>query len=288
MKKLFVLLLLIALTISAQAQSTQLPHPDVALRAGEAVPKVLLVGTFHFGYPGLDTHKTADSLKVDILSPQKQKEVEELVDYIARFKPTKIMVEAGRNTGYLMHEYRGWKKGEEKLDRQEIDQICYRLLDRFQLDTLYGVDAQSFTREYSRSAADSAGINPLLRKIYADREIEVSKFDDRYWAWYDQDDVLTYQLPLLDYFKYQNSDAVINRMHGHYILNDSSTDYHVIDGLTLNWYSRNLRIFKNIQNIESTGEDRILILFGAGHLAILKQQFIASPEYELISFGDLD
>lgn len=262
-------------------------HPDKVLRAGRKAPKVLLVGTFHFGYPGLDEHKTDEAYKIDILSPQKQKEVKELVDYIARFKPTKIMVESGPNTGYLMHEYRRWKKGEDELDRQEIDQICYRLLDQFHLDTLYGVDAASFSRQYSRSAKDSASVNPIFRKIYANTDVAVSDYDDRYWEWYDLDDKWTYEMPLLEYFKYQNSDIVINRMHGHYILSDESKDYNAVDGLALNWYSRNLRIFKNIQTIDTDENDRILVLFGAGHLAILKQQFSASPEYDLVSFGEL-
>ena len=82
---------------------------DETLRGDNKVPQVLLVGTFHFGYPGLDTHKTAEEHKVDINSPQRQKEVEALVDYIARFKPTKIMVETGANTGFLMERYRDWQ-----------------------------------------------------------------------------------------------------------------------------------------------------------------------------------
>ncbi len=40
--------------------------------------------------------------------------------------------------------------------------------------------------------------------------------------------------------------------------------------------------------IEQTLADRIMILFGSGHLAILKQQLEATPEYELVKFGDLE
>ena len=72
---------------------------------GKNRAEVLLVGSFHFGYPGQDAHKTSEEDKIDILSEEKQKEVQELSDYIARFKPTKIMVETGANTGYLMRRY---------------------------------------------------------------------------------------------------------------------------------------------------------------------------------------
>jgi len=62
----------------ANGQSNPIKSPaEFFPKKGER-PDVLLVGTFHFGYPGQDAHKTAEDKKVDILSEQKQKEVEEL------------------------------------------------------------------------------------------------------------------------------------------------------------------------------------------------------------------
>ena len=107
--------------------------------------------------------------------------------------------------------------------------------------------------------------------------------------WYDIDDKLTYEMPLLDYFKFQNSDKVIDRMHGHYVLDDGYDDTNSMDGwFLMSWYSRNLRIFKNLQRIKTTEGDRILVIFGAGHISILKHQLEASPEYELVKFNDLE
>lgn len=56
--------------------------------------KVLVVGTFHFDYPGLDEVKTAENDKIDVLTEPKKSEVTALVNYIKRFKPTKIAIEA--------------------------------------------------------------------------------------------------------------------------------------------------------------------------------------------------
>ena len=113
-------------------------------------------------------------------------------------------------------------------------------------------------------------------------------YDSRYWDWYDEKDKMAYQMPLLDYFKLANTEKNIKRGHGHYIINDGYDDYHNMDGwFLLNWYSRNLRIFKNIQSIETDASDRILVLFGGGHMGILMQQFEATPEYELVMFNDL-
>ncbi|MEL6942873.1 MAG: hypothetical protein AAFO82_09410, partial [Bacteroidota bacterium] len=74
--KLITSLLAALFFLSTQAQQTY-QDPDNILIGGDKVPKVLLVGTFHFGYPGLDEHKTAEKNKVNIKSKEKQKEVKE-------------------------------------------------------------------------------------------------------------------------------------------------------------------------------------------------------------------
>lgn len=282
-------LLLLALSVlSSILMSGQPVDTDTYLRNGEKVPQVLLLGTFHFGFPGLDTHKTKDEYKLDILSDQRQEELHELLDYIKRFNPTKIMIEAGRNTGYLMHRMRRWKRGEEKLGRRESDQLAIRLADELGLDTIYGVNASSLLWDMENSK-DSLAFRDIMKSIFADRPEKSNGFDERYMSWYDEVDRFTYESRLLDFFKYSNSDFNVERMHGHYVLNDGYDDYNNMDGwFLLEWYSRNLRILKNIQRIETSKDDRILVLFGLGHIGILKQQFESLPEYELVKFSDLE
>lgn len=285
MKHLIVLMFIAIIACSMSAQSLD---PDQYLSGEDKVPEVLLVGTFHFGYPGLDGHKTKDEYKLDILSDQRQEELRELLDYIKKFKPTKIMIESGRNTGYLMNRMRRWEKGEEELGRRESDQIAIRLAHELELDTIYGIDAPSLMNEMFQSK-DSTAFQSFFANIFEERDEMQNKFENRYWNWYDVQDQLTYEMRLLDFFKFQNTDEVIERMHGHYVLDDNYDDYNSMDGwLLLNWYSRNLRIIKNLHRIETNEDDRIMILFGAGHMAILKQQLEATPEYELIKFGDLE
>jgi len=285
MKKIVTLFIFISLTTLLNAQYED---PDIYLRGNDQVPQILLLGTFHFGYPGLDTHITKDENKLDILSTQRQQELTDLLTYIKLFKPTKIMIETESNTGYLMDRMRNWKAGEEKLGRRESDQIAIRLADQIGLDTIYGVDADGLAYELFQSQ-DSIQAEQLLGKYFAEREDNTNVFDQRYWNWYEKQDVLAYESNLLDHFKYMNDEKFIKRMHGHYILSDQHSDYNKMDGwLLLNWYSRNLRIVKNIQKIDTNPDDRILVLFGAGHIAILMQQFEASPEYELVQFKNLD
>jgi len=52
------------------------------------------------------------------------------------------------------------------------------------------------------------------------------------------------------------------------------------------WFNRNLRIFRNIQKINAKPADRILVIFGAGHMTLLNSFFDASPEYKLLKVND--
>ena len=52
------------------------------------------------------------------------------------------------------------------------------------------------------------------------------------------------------------------------------------------WFNRNLRIFRNIQRLNTTAEDRILVIYGAGHMNLLNIFFESSPEYELLEVND--
>jgi len=65
-------------------------------------PKILVLGCFHFEYPGMDVHKTNQDDKIDVLSEARQLEMQELIDYIKKFKPNKIAIEAfGRDPEFF-------------------------------------------------------------------------------------------------------------------------------------------------------------------------------------------
>lgn len=291
-KLIVVLFTLFMINVAGQAQSItdkNFLDPDVFLVGDKALPKVLLVGTFHFGYPNLDEHKTEEEDQVNIFSAKKQKELKVLLDYLAKFKPTKIVVEAGVNSGYLMRRYEGWEAGTRQLGAQEVEQIGFRLMKRFELDTIYGCDAPGLTRKMSNSK-DSAAFRPFLEETFAGYDWRSDDpIDAKYNDYYDYDDKLSARTHLFDYFKYMNSDKVLRRSHGAYLIGDFKLDNERgADALSLYWYSRNLNIFRHIQKVGATSEDRVLVLFGAGHIPILKHLFESSPEFEVVPFGGLE
>lgn len=262
--------------------------PDKILQRNKKAPKVLLIGSWHFNYPGLDANVTKEKDRINIYSQQRQKELAELLDYIAAFKPTKIMLESGRITGYLTYNYKEWKAGKAKLHASERSQIGLRLMERFKLDTVYGVDdgALLMDMRYDTTFQSTPYIDSITRRHYFGGNDSIGT---RYKAFYEYEAKYQVKNTLLNSFKYLNSDKVLNRYFGAYIAGGqfASSGDEGPDALSLFWVNRNLRIFRNIQRIAITENDRILVLFGAGHIAILKWLFECSPEYELVKFGEL-
>ncbi|WP_051417387.1 DUF5694 domain-containing protein [Sediminibacterium salmoneum] len=262
--------------------------PDKILQKNKKVPKVLLVGSWHFDYPGLDANVTKEKDRINIYSEERQKELAKLINYIAAFKPTKIMLESGAITGYLTHNLKEWKAGKAKLYASERSQIGIRLMDKLKLDTVYGVDDGALLMDllYDTSFKSTPYIDFITKRHYFGGS---DSTHSRYKKFYDYQDKYELNNTLLESFKYLNSDKVLNRYFGAYIAGGqfTSIEDEGPDALSMFWMNRNLRIFRNIQRIKTTGDDRILILFGAGHIAILKWLFECSPEYQVVKFGDV-
>ena len=81
----------------------------------------------------------------------------------------------------------------------------------------------------------------------------------------------------------------ILNMHGNYLVDHFKvgvgSEYPGVDVMTA-WYNRNLRIFANLQRITEPPGERLLIIYGAGHVPILRHCAEASPEYDLVEVSD--
>jgi len=244
--------------------------------------KVLVVGTFHFNYPGLDALKTEETEKIDVLKEPKKTEVTELVEYIKRFKPTKIAIEAKPGNGWT-NKLKAYKKGEHRDQRGERYQLAMRIATDMNIDTLYSVDATALSNDLWKR--DSTFYKSLTNKI--DRDLE-----DPYWDiakdYFDYREKQIKKTPIIDVFKYMNSREGHNANFGLYLTGSFATgEGQGADNFTMWWYNRNARIFANIINITESPDDRILVIFGNGHAAILRQFFEASPQYDFIEFDGL-
>ncbi len=286
---------LISCTVTAQKVNWKKINsfkPDNILLNGERRPtKVLLLGAFHFGYPNLDGHKTDSSKYIDVKSPQRQKEMQELADVVKRFQPTRIYVESNHEE-WVDSLYEAYKKGNYKLGRNEIFQLGFRIAGQLKHSKIYSVDTWPFSNEFSRkySWIDSLWENNL----------PVDSVRDKYWAakyseWYKATDSVETGMTMLENFLLMAEPTTLQRMHGHYVATGFNTarpdsganGQQGPDALSIWWVNRNLRIFNNILRTQPSANDRILVLFGNGHMPLLRQCFYSSPEFEMVELKSL-
>lgn len=118
-----------ALTTEAQMQAPS-----------EKPVEVMVLGTWHFDNPGQDLiNVPAD----DVLVPKRQAELEALAAALAKFKPTKIMVERVAATASLEDpNFTSFSPALLKEKRDERVQIGYRLAHSLGHPRVYAIDEQ--------------------------------------------------------------------------------------------------------------------------------------------------
>lgn len=247
--------------------------------------KVLVVGSFHFDYPNLDAHKTEKGDQVDVLSPKTAKEVTELINYIKKFKPTKIAIEAwpNWNANQKLKEY---KEGKHTNKRDERYQIAMRMAKELNLNELYSIDANSILDDLQEKFGkkDSLYFQNLSAGYDFLSDDSISK---QYNDFFKSTEPKNFK-SLLEMFKFMNSKEYHQYEYGAYLSGDFKLREHDgADMLALYWYNRNLRMFRNIQEIPHNYEDRILVIVGNGHASVLRQLFTSSPEFDYIEFDSL-
>ncbi|WP_455169751.1 DUF5694 domain-containing protein [Aegicerativicinus sediminis] len=260
----------------------QSPLKEISEYFPKEKAQVLVVGTFHFDYPGLDAHKTSIEDKIDVLKEPKKSEVTQLVNYIKKFKPNKIAIEAFENWN-ATEKFRSYKSGEYQNNRDERFQLAMRIASELKLDTLYSIDAETMAGDLEKIDSSYA------QALFKDFDFQSDDIYENYYR--DQREAEDKAIPkmnLLDYFKYINSKEYHQYDYGAYLIGDFKLgDARGADIISSWWYNRNLRIFRKLQLITENANDRILLVFGNGHASVLRQVIEASPEYEFIEFDNL-
>src|SRR5262249_25037127 len=107
---------------------------------------VMILGTYHFGNPGLDLHNMKSE---SVLRPSRQKELDDIATRLAKFNPTKIAVEAlSDRPDFSTQKFADFTPQELATDPDERTQIAFRLARRLSHKSVYGIDEQSDTIDY--------------------------------------------------------------------------------------------------------------------------------------------
>lgn len=241
---------------------------------------VLTLGTFHFEFRNLDVSKTALPDQIDVLQPKYQKEIEDIVNRIAAFKPTIIAIERNPVLQATYDSiYNRFLHGEHTLRRDEIEQIGFRLAKRFNLKTLYCVNDWGENYEYIDSilkSKDSTVLNTFQNYFYHHPDSSKMFFNENLFK---EKGILA---DLINRNNGENQEKDLgNYLVGVFKYQTDGNPFFGTDFTTGWWFNRNLRIFRNIQQINAKPADRILVIFGAGHMNLLNLFFKVSPEYNL-------
>lgn len=251
----------------------------------------MLLGTFHFGYPNLDGHKTDSSKFVDVKSPKRQAELEQLADVIMRFKPTRVYVESN-DEPWVDSLYTAYLNNTYKLGRNEIFQVGFRVAGKMKHTKIYSSDTWPFSSEHYN---EFKWIDSLWEQSLPADSLRDKYWNKKYKQYYDNGDSADLALTILENFLLMAEPTTLQRMHGHYLTADFNTvplhnnddGQQGPDRLSIWWYNRNLRIFNNILRTKPTANDRIMVLFGNGHMPLLKHCFQASPAFEVVELKSL-
>ena len=251
--------------LSALSQQSPATQPAERGRA-----EVLVLGVYHMSNPGRDiVNMRAD----DVLAPKRQAEIAEVIAVLSKFHPTKIAVEAGFDDDAISKRYGDYLVGKHELTRNETEQIGFRLAKQLGQKSVYPVDVDGefpFPRvvDYAKARGRTKEFDALMGEI-SDR----AKATSAYLASH----------TVLETLLYLNSDDHVTEDVGAYYREGhlgEPWDWAGAD-LVSDWFRRNMRIFSNVVQLADSSKERVLVVFGYGHLGWLQHNFASDPTVRL-------
>jgi Family of unknown function (DUF5694) len=232
--------------------------------------EVLVPGVYHMDNPGRDIFNTQAD---DVLASKRQQEIGQLMEVLKKFHPTKIAIESNTGSERIPKEYSDYLTGKYTLTRNEIDQIGYRLAKELGHKSIYPVDADGdfpFQRlvNYAKGSGRSKELETLMSEIGG-----IVKAQNEYLASH----------TILDTLLYMNADDKVAKDVGFYYRQahiGESEDWAGAD-LVSDWFRRNMRIYSNVMRVIDSPNERVLVIFGAGHLGWLQHDFVSDPTVRL-------
>ncbi len=290
--KLYVITLLAAVLFMAGAATSD-DQTDIStgeIKQMNKKPTIMILGSTHLANDGLDAFNTKMD---DVRAPKRQREIDQVVEQLKEFKPTKIALERDEKTqgAETQTEYQGYLKGTYELKRNEHDQIGFRLAKQMEHSQLYCVDYRIDYRkddpiipfdEFDFALVDYRG----FAKENNQEHLLPSPSDEGKWTqdeegrtWIEPEKYIS----IYDMYIQDNEPEGLREDHQQYMqwiarigLGDQ---YPGANWLSHYWYDRNLKIYVNLTRITESADDRILLIIGAGHVYLIQQFLEESGNY---------
>jgi Family of unknown function (DUF5694) len=265
----FTVLLLGAVPGGVLAQEGTLP-PLYCASVDDRIP-VLMIGTYHMSNPGLDRFNLeADDVSV----PRRQAEVQRVADSLAEFRPTAVAVEAAADSP-VNDDYSKWRAGERPLSLNETEQVGFRVAAAAGLEQVEAIDVHLSLPDESLGEAvdqDPSGANARrLEELNAYGEEAMRTLSG--WLANGSIGEMLYKM---------NTPAALAWAHRPYVdhlLMIRTDGDHAGARYIAEWYRRNLAIFVNLAETAQSPSDRILVVYGQGHVPILRDLVGQHPDF---------
>ncbi|WP_166962301.1 DUF5694 domain-containing protein [Yeosuana marina] len=261
------ILLLLFSTLSLFSQNNQ--NTEVLEK-----PQVALLGTFHFA----NTNDYAVIKMDDLFTNKRQTELDELIEKLKKYNPTKIMIEwEPKEKDSVDKELKAYLNDEFDIQnkRNEVYQIAFRLAKDTGINELYPIDYQLNLGD-AEVGKFLENNDTLMQKFNAiiNNAVEFAQSETKILG----------KTDLVSYFERMNSEEFDNKNKNFYLdklLTLSEEAGNPVAEYVANWYKRNLFIVNRIENhLES--DDRVLVLIGSGHRAIMKDFYKDRDEIDYI------
>lgn len=282
MKKLFIILSIALLSCNNGTNNKTIEK--ITEEKSDKI-QVLNFASFHFGY-------TSDVTKVDFdeNDAKLQEEVRKLSQLLERFKPTIICLEYIPEMDEKINQaYHDFLKNPGKLNTRygELSMVGFDIARMRGLDKLYGIDNHM---GYNYSVGDFIENSPELKNsIDPETYLELTNNPFKDFPEIEKKNKNFDNLSLLEKLKLYNDPIMLD-----YFLNTNADKlfYVGIDNgfegadQAAIFYQRNMRIYSNLNRIKLTKDDRVLILMGAAHTAMLREFIKRSPKFEMVNTVD--
>ncbi len=262
-------------TLFAIAALTVLNATPAIAQEADDRPEVMVLGMFHFTGGGSDYVNSAVD---DYLGAQRQAEIVDLVNALATFNPTKIVVELTPDAEDRFNaRYQAYRAGDHELTVNERQQIGMRLAAQLGHDRLYASDFSSgMDFEGMMAAGQENGQDHLLSRLPR-LMADIEALDARL----NRPDVSVSQR-----LRVYNTPEFLASHDVYLTLAQMGSVENPAGAVEMaNWWGRNLHIFAQIAQLSEPG-DRILVIYGSGHKFLLDQFINDAAELEWIDSLD--
>jgi len=240
-------------------------------QSGTARTQIMIVGVAHLVAKN-DLHNSSFD---DPLSPVRQAQIAEFIRRLTAFHPTKVMIEAPFGNTAVQDRYTQYVKGAYALSANEIDQFGFRLAKLSSHARVYPIDSQGFPFDFDAVKASAAQHQQTALLDRAEAATEPLRAREY---------TLMEKGTMLELVRFLNTDESINANASWYQYVDrigAERDYAGAQ-LVASWYARNLHIFANIMRQADGSDDRVVIFIGAGHVKLLKDSVMLSPDLAFV------